>query len=315
MSKILSILVVFTTLSYTSANHIKKIEKLLSKVDKEGMQCDDVRNVIRSYSNLLATVMDAGSVLKGAFGDFRDNIIEGISNPEMQKKLKSVKHGLASTIKRFMNFESSSQVLQNVLNGLGGSMQGFMGDMTSLGGQMEDLKGSMKDAFAPPLMNMVGTGYSMLDNMASGGLMNNVQDFGKNAMSLGKKMMFTIGTAENHDTAAHIMTDPPSCLTVGKIQSGSNACKGVLQTSTHPIVGESVMKKKGTTLQTILLSSTYQPTWFCAGDLASEIMNDLGGVMGPLMSGMDGLTGKVGGLSGGLDGTGGGLSGGLGGGL
>ncbi|GFS66190.1 spider silk-constituting element SpiCE-NMa1 [Trichonephila inaurata madagascariensis] len=254
MSKILSILVVFTTLSYTSANHIKTIEKLLSKVDKEGMQCADVKNVIKSYSSLLGTVMDAGNVLKGAFADFRANIMEAITNPEMQKKLKSVKHGLTSSIGKLMNFESSTQAIQDALSGagLGDSMKGFMSDIKSLAGQVGDLKGSMKDAFAPPLMNMVGTGYSMLDNMANGGLMNNVQDFGKNAMSLGKKMMSTDG----------------------------------------------------------------------AGDLANEIMGDMGGVVGPLMSGVGGLSDKMsglmggdGGLSGGLGGPAGGLSGGLGGSL
>ncbi|GFR32462.1 spider silk-constituting element SpiCE-NMa1 [Trichonephila clavata] len=223
MSKILSILVVFTTLSYTSASHIKRIEKLLSKVDKEGMQCDDVKNVIKSYSSLLGTLMDAGNVIKGAFGDFRANMLEAIHNPEMLKKLKSVRHGLTSSIKRLMNFEGSSQALMNALQGLGDSMSGFMGDMKSLAGSMGDLKGSMKDAFAPPLMNMVGTGYSMLDNMANGGLMNNVQDFGQNAMSLGKKMMSTDGAG---DLANEIMGDFGGAM--GPLLSGMDGMTGKL---------------------------------------------------------------------------------------
>ncbi|GFU88923.1 hypothetical protein TNCV_4445981 [Trichonephila clavipes] len=41
---------------------------------------------------------------------------------------------------------------------------------------------------------------------------------------------FTIGLAENTHSAVHIITDPPSCLTVGRRQSRSYACPGALQT-------------------------------------------------------------------------------------
>ncbi|GFV40338.1 hypothetical protein TNCV_4900571 [Trichonephila clavipes] len=52
---------------------------------------------------------------------------------------------------------------------------------------------------------------------------------------------FTIDPAENKGTAAHIMTDTPSSLTVGmRRQSRSYACAGVLQTCTRPTVETSV---------------------------------------------------------------------------
>ncbi|GFX51903.1 hypothetical protein TNCV_3063211 [Trichonephila clavipes] len=50
----------------------------------------------------------------------------------------------------------------------------------------------------------------------------------------------TIGPTENHDTAAHIMTDPIPCSTDGERQSSSYACAGVLQMCSCPFVGKSV---------------------------------------------------------------------------
>ncbi|XP_055932793.1 uncharacterized protein LOC129962819 [Argiope bruennichi] len=40
--------------------------------------------------------------------------------------------------------------------------------------------------------------------------------------------------------AAHIITDSPPCLTVGRRQSRSHACAGTLQTDTRPVVRKSV---------------------------------------------------------------------------
>ncbi|GFU77243.1 hypothetical protein TNCV_4126201 [Trichonephila clavipes] len=43
-----------------------------------------------------------------------------------------------------------------------------------------------------------------------------------------------------YDTATHIMKNPPPWLIVGRGQSRSYACAGVLQTCTLPIEGKSV---------------------------------------------------------------------------
>ncbi|GFV36696.1 hypothetical protein TNCV_1033721 [Trichonephila clavipes] len=50
----------------------------------------------------------------------------------------------------------------------------------------------------------------------------------------------TIGLAERHDAAAHIMTDRPTCLTTRRKYSRPYACADVLQTCTHPVIGKSV---------------------------------------------------------------------------
>ncbi|GFS79183.1 hypothetical protein TNCV_4408771 [Trichonephila clavipes] len=46
----------------------------------------------------------------------------------------------------------------------------------------------------------------------------------------------SIGPAENPDTAAHIITDPSSCLTAGRRQSQPDACVGVLEACTRHVV-------------------------------------------------------------------------------
>ncbi|GFV68481.1 putative transposable element [Trichonephila clavipes] len=75
----------------------------------------------------------------------------------------------------------------------------------------------------------------------------------------------TIDPAENHDTAAHIMTDPPTCLTSGWRQSQPYACEGVLQTCTRPLVGKSITIRFNT-LWFLSLRFSFGPL-FCFAEL------------------------------------------------
>ncbi|GFU45271.1 spider silk-constituting element SpiCE-NMa1 [Nephila pilipes] len=188
MSKILTIFVVFATLSYTSSLKLKRFEKYLALLGPDGLECDGVANLIKSMSSLIGTVKDAGGVMQGALGDFKDDLREAINDPNVRHKLRGLK---------------------GQMKDIGNLMGGMSGNLKDLGSGLQDLGGSMKGAFGPPVLNLLGNGYSMMDNLAGGGTMDSLSDIFNNARDLGGNMMSMDGAG---DLANEIFGDLSSGL-------------------------------------------------------------------------------------------------------